>query len=62
MASRLKPEVCAPWVFVVFLAGAVAMLSNLGVKSDLSNFWEVAHARIWNGMLLTIPRTSDDHR
>lgn len=43
-------EVCSPWVFVVFIAGAVAMLPRLGVHPQLDNFWEIATTRIWNGL------------
>ena len=44
-------ELCSPWIFVAFLAGAVAMLPRLGVHSDLSNFWEIAtDRRIWTGV------------
>ncbi|MBL8216471.1 MAG: hypothetical protein JNK87_37480, partial [Bryobacterales bacterium] len=42
--------VCAPWLFPIFIAGAVAMLPALGVKPDLSNFWEVAETKIWTGV------------
>ncbi len=43
-------EVASPWIFVVFIAGAVAMLPRLGVSPDLDNLWDVARARIWNGV------------
>jgi hypothetical protein len=43
-------EICSPWIFAVFIAGAVAMLPKLGVERDLSNFWEVATTKIWNGV------------
>ncbi|MCU0227362.1 MAG: hypothetical protein MUF01_06950 [Bryobacterales bacterium] len=42
-------ELCSPWIFAVFLAGALAMLPKLGVAPDFSNFWEVASTRIWTG-------------
>ncbi len=42
--------ICAPWIFVVFIAGAIATLPRLGVKTDLSNFWEIATTQIWNGI------------
>jgi purine-cytosine permease-like protein len=41
--------VCSPWLFVVFVACAIAVLPALGVRSDFSNLWEVAATRIWNG-------------
>lgn len=43
-------QVCSPWIFVVFIAGALAMLPRLGVHSNLSNFYEVAQTKIWNGV------------
>jgi purine-cytosine permease-like protein len=43
-------EVASPWIFVVFVAGAVAMLPRLGVTTDLGNLWEVATTKIWNGV------------
>lgn len=42
--------ICAPWIFVVFIAGAVASLPALGVESDLSNIGEVANTQIWTGV------------
>ena len=42
--------ICSPWIFVVFVAGAVATLPRLGVLPDLSNFWDVAQNRIWTGV------------
>jgi cytosine permease len=43
-------EVASPWIFVAFIAGALATLPKLGVDSDLSNLWQVATSRIWNGI------------
>jgi cytosine permease len=45
-------EVCSPWIFVVFIAGAIAVLPRLGVHPRLDNLWEVAKTRIWNGIPL----------
>jgi cytosine permease len=42
--------ICSPWIFLVFVVGALAMLPRLGVAPDFSNFWEVANTRIWNGI------------
>ena len=42
-------EVCSPWIFIVFIAGAIAMLPRLGVHPGLDNLWEVAKTKIWNG-------------
>lgn len=42
-------SLCSPWIFIVFVAGAIAMLPRLGVEQDLSNLYEVATTQIWNG-------------
>lgn len=42
-------ELCSPWIFLVFIAGALALLPRLGVATDFSNFWEVANQKIWTG-------------
>lgn len=43
-------SVCSPWILVVFVSGAIASLSPLGVRPDLSNLIEIARNRIWNGV------------
>ena len=43
-------QVCSPWIFVLFLAGAIAMLPRLGVHSNFDNFWSIAKTKIWNGV------------
>jgi cytosine permease len=43
-------EVASPWIFIIFIAGAVAVLPKLGVERNLSNVWHVATTRIWNGV------------
>ena len=42
-------QVCSPWIFVVFIAGAVVMLSRLGVHANLDNLLVIARTKIWNG-------------
>lgn len=42
--------VCSPWLFPIFIAGAVAMLGRLGVNPNLDNLWEVMSTRVWNGV------------
>jgi purine-cytosine permease-like protein len=42
-------NVCAPWMTLVFIGAAVAVLPSLGVES-LEDFWPVAQERIWNGV------------
>ena len=44
-------EVASPWIFLVFVAGALVSLPKLGVRADFSNFWEIATTRIWNGVV-----------
>ncbi len=44
-------NVAAPWMILVFIAAAVAVLPKLGVTS-FSNFWEIAKTKIWVGKAL----------
>jgi len=41
-------KVAAPWMFLVFVACALAVLPQLGVHS-WSDFWRVAQEKIWTG-------------
>ncbi|MGI9543378.1 MAG: purine-cytosine permease family protein, partial [Cyclobacteriaceae bacterium] len=41
-------NVAAPWMILVFLAAAIAVLPDLGVHSP-SDFWEVAKSKMWTG-------------
>jgi cytosine permease len=43
-------QICSPWIFLVFIAGAIAVLPRLGVRPDLGNLWEVATTKVWNGI------------
>ena len=43
-------SVCAPWLFAIFIAGALAMLPSLGEIRSLSDFWHIAETKIWNGI------------
>jgi purine-cytosine permease-like protein len=43
-------QVCSPWMLAMFIAGALAMLPSLGVRTNLTNFWEIATSRIWTGI------------
>ena len=43
-------EICSPWIFAVFVAGALASLPRLGVRPDLGNLLEVARTKVWNGV------------
>jgi cytosine permease len=48
-------EVCSPWMFLMFIAGAVVMLPALskeilgGPMSSWSQFWTIANQAIWTG-------------
>ncbi|CAN5544715.1 hypothetical protein BH23BAC1_BH23BAC1_35980 [soil metagenome] len=44
-------NICAPWLILVFIAAAFAVLPELGVSS-LSDFWRVAEEKIWTGVPL----------
>jgi len=41
-------KIAAPWMFLVFVAAAVAVLPALGVTS-VGDFWTVANEKIWTG-------------
>jgi cytosine permease len=41
-------KIAAPWMLLVFVACAVAVLPRLGVDSP-GDFWQVANDRIWTG-------------
>lgn len=42
--------VSSPWMFVIFIAGAVALLPGIGHIGSLRDFWHVAETKIWNGI------------
>lgn len=44
-------KIAVPWMFLVFVASAVAVLPQLGVTS-VADFWQVANERIWTGIPL----------
>jgi purine-cytosine permease-like protein len=41
-------KIASPWMVLVFVAGAVAVLPSLGVHS-MDDFWHVAKEKIWTG-------------
>ncbi len=43
-------SVCSPWIFAVFVAGAVGVLPKLGVTPDLANLGTVLTTKVWNGV------------
>ncbi len=48
-------EVCSPWMFLMFIAGAIAMLPVLAEKvlggqiANFADFWAMANKAIWTG-------------
>ncbi|HOW71954.1 MAG TPA: hypothetical protein PKY77_15250 [Phycisphaerae bacterium] len=42
--------VCSPWMFPIFLAGALATLPKLGDVRGFSELWAIANERIWTGV------------
>ncbi|GAB2785711.1 hypothetical protein GCM10027275_32600 [Rhabdobacter roseus] len=44
-------NLAAPWLFLVFLAAAIAVLPELGITS-VGDFWGVAQEKIWTGVPL----------
>ncbi|RDV17249.1 hypothetical protein DXT99_01740 [Pontibacter diazotrophicus] len=42
-------NICAPWMILVFVAAAFAVMPQLGITS-LESFWNVAQTRIWDGV------------
>lgn len=44
-------NIAAPWMILVFIAAAIAVLPELGIHS-LSDFWKIANEKIWTGVPL----------
>ena len=44
-------KICSPWMFLVFIASALAVLPKLGCNS-FGDFWRVANEKIWTGIPL----------
>ncbi|MBO8130034.1 MAG: hypothetical protein H0Z29_00790 [Candidatus Marinimicrobia bacterium] len=44
-------NIAAPWMILVFIAAAIGVLPELGVKS-VDSFWGVAKSTIWTGRLM----------
>ncbi len=43
--------VCSPWMFLMFIAGAIALLPAAGVDiRSWDNFWQIATQKIWTGV------------
>lgn len=43
-------KVSAPWMFLIFVAAAIAVLPKLGIEQGSGNFLEVAREKIWTGV------------
>jgi cytosine permease len=49
-------EICSPWMFLMFIAGAITMLPNIAIKGlggqigSLHDFWILANKSIWTGV------------
>ena len=44
-------NIAAPWMILVFIGAAIAVLPQLGVHS-IGDFWQVAQDRIWTGQVM----------
>jgi len=42
-------SLCSPWMLLMFVAGALVLLPQLGKVDDLSSLWKVANEKIWFG-------------
>ena len=40
---------CAPWMFLMFIAGALVTVRQLGYFTGLESFWDLAEKEIWTG-------------
>ncbi len=43
-------KVAAPWMFLIFVTAAIAVLPKLGIEPGSGNFWSVAGEKIWTGV------------
>jgi len=42
-------KICSPWMFLIFITGALATLPLLGKCTSLDDFWHIAKTQIWTG-------------
>jgi NCS1 family nucleobase:cation symporter-1 len=42
-------SVCSPWMFLMFIAGALVVLPTIGHVGSFAGFWKLANERIWTG-------------
>jgi purine-cytosine permease-like protein len=43
-------KVCVPWIFLVFVAGAIALLPSFGPIHSAGDLWTIANEKIWTGV------------
>jgi len=43
-------SVCSPWMLLVFFAGALAVLPQIGEFHTAAELWDLAQTKIWNGV------------
>lgn len=43
-------KVAAPWMFLIFVTAAIAVLPKLGIEPGSGNFWSIANEKIWTGV------------
>lgn len=48
--------VCSPWMFLIFVAGAIATIPRLGEVHNLADVWQIAETKIW----LEMPRAGTE--
>lgn len=48
--------VCAPWMVLMFVVGALVMLPVLGHVNSLGKFWDIARTKVWIG-----PQVGPEH-
>lgn len=52
--------VCSPWMFPIFIAGALASLPKLGEFRTAGDFWRLAGTQIWTGQPLQARASVDE--
>ncbi|MCR4413376.1 MAG: hypothetical protein NUV77_13230, partial [Thermoguttaceae bacterium] len=42
-------SVCSPWMFLMFISGAIVLLPSLGHVGSFAGFWHTANTSVWSG-------------
>jgi DMSO/TMAO reductase YedYZ heme-binding membrane subunit len=42
-------SVCSPWMFLMFVCGAIVLLPSLGHVGSFAGFWRTANTSVWSG-------------